>query len=436
MTRPESKAGKIASALGLRTRNIKVFVFGETVGDFFLLPSKPFFPIFMRELGASIPELGLLSALRNILGFFLPIYGGFLADAYGRKKVLVSFYFFMFLVPFSYALAPNWRWLIPGMLLGTAIGCLIGPAWEAMESESVSRERRATAFGVFDTLGNLTAIPTPMIGAAIIGVFGLLAGMRFILLLQAAWYLFYWTILFLFTAETKKPKKNRTNRRAKSPTTSGMLGSPLEAVRTGVLRIRSFGKDEGPRRFLVVSCLLAIRGGFWGPFFVVYGMEILGISIAQIALMFLINTSIETALGIPGGRIADRYGRKGVVVFSQICGFGARIAYVLAWRPWVGVVAFSLVALGDLGNPAWRSIRTEVVPQKDRATYFSIVDSLTSLVYLPMPIIAGLLWHIYFPKLPFLLSLGLDALILLFIVRLIPETRRPEKIRPTSGVTS
>ena len=74
-------------------------------------------PAYIRELGASAVELGLLGAIAMAFGAVAALPGGIWTDRYERRRLMLIGWAMCVPAPLIFAFAPNWMWLTPGYFL-------------------------------------------------------------------------------------------------------------------------------------------------------------------------------------------------------------------------------------------------------------------------------------------------------------------------------
>lgn len=74
-------------------------------------------PAFIRELGASAVELGLLGAIAMAIGAVAALPGGIWTDRYERRSLMLIGWAMCVPAPIIFAYAQHWTWLIPGYFL-------------------------------------------------------------------------------------------------------------------------------------------------------------------------------------------------------------------------------------------------------------------------------------------------------------------------------
>ncbi|MCK5563090.1 hypothetical protein KAI30_02865, partial [Candidatus Bathyarchaeota archaeon] len=71
--------------------------------------------------------------------------------------------------------------------------------------------------------------------------------------------------------------------------------------------------------------------------------------------------------------------------------------------------------------PVWSTITMELVPTAYRGRFTGLRGLFTNLVSIPGALVAGLMWTIFDPTLPFLVALASES-VAVILVKTIPET--------------
>ena len=151
---------------------------------------------------------------------------------------------------------------------------------------------------------------------------------------------------------------------------------------------------EGNIRILVVQTLISALG--FGMFFVIWQPYLIseGVSVVEIGwVQSVINLSSGAGL-IAWGVLSDRYGRKPVVIASNVCRVLAIVALIVS-RNIVFLLVFAFLlgfsALFMIGNPARSALITESVVSEKRATAFSTIMAFGTIVNTVMASAGGYL---------------------------------------------
>lgn len=188
--------------------------------------------------------------------------------------------------------------------------------------------------------------------------------------------------------------------------------------------------EEYPRSFwtlMIVAFIDRLGGALLYPFFALYITSKFGVGMTQVGFLFA-TFSVSGFIGTSiGGALADRLGRKVMVIFGLIASSVSAILMGLV----DSIEAFFILALlvGLLSNsagPAHQAMITDLLPENKRAEGFGLFRVIFNLAVVIGPAIGGLL-----AARSYLLLFITDAVISLIsagIVYLyIPETK-PEAL--------
>jgi len=245
--------------------------------------------VYVMALGATVFVLGLMSALSSVILGLVRFLGGYVADRYGRKRILVSMTFAYSSALFLYALAPDWRWIFVASLI-TSVCLLYQPALSAIHMDSIPPEKRGVGFSISSLLPELVALPAPLLAIYLVKRSGLVGGMRLAYTLMA---------LAGLTAGVVRLKLKETWR-PREESVKDFLQGYREALRFA---------SGGLRPFMTALVLASLAMGFNAviqPFVIFY----LGISLADWGLIYFLGSVAWLAILVPAGALVDKLGRR------------------------------------------------------------------------------------------------------------------------------
>ncbi len=191
-------------------------------------------PNHVRDLGGDAGAIGYLTALMYGTMALTLLPGGWLADRRERRGIMLVTWGLASLAPLAFALAPTWPALVPGVLL---YGMFLGwPAMEAYIADSVPPEALGRAFAVTNSGYALGAVPSPLLGAALLPA----VGMRGLFI--SAFFLFALSTLLIATMRPQRPRAQP------DPSPRRGTGRPLPLL-IGVLVVAS-AASAGIRTFV------------------------------------------------------------------------------------------------------------------------------------------------------------------------------------------
>jgi MFS family permease len=135
--------------------------------------------------------------------------------------------------------------------------------------------------------------------------------------------------------------------------------------------------------------LYHVFNSLWELWWTLYLIEELKAPITIVGLLATIQNTSRILFQLPGGIIADKIGRKRVIVF----GTGMRIIapmFLLTANSWHWVVpGMILNSLASIYIPAFNAIIAESLPQEKRGAGFGAYRMLTSIPRVFMPVVSG-----------------------------------------------
>lgn len=166
---------------------------------------------------------------------------------------------------------------------------------------------------------------------------------------------------------------------------------------------------------MAVAAFINCFAEFVVLFFSLYLTQVLGYSVAKAGIMVALLELVHIPGSLVGGKLADRLGRKKVMLFSQssmgICYLAC--GWFLRWE-----YAPFLIILGKffdgITDPAREALETDITRPEQRQAAFSMIYQSFNMAFAIGPLFAGLLYNSH-PRLLFLGS-GVMQLVVVVIV--------------------
>jgi len=137
------------------------------------------------------------------------------------------------------------------------------------------------------------------------------------------------------------------------------------------------------------NMLYNIFNGLWELWWTLYLIEVLDTPVVIVGLLATIQNTSRILFQLPGGILADRVGRKRVIVFGTSMRVIAPITLLMA-RSWPWVVPGMVInAVASLYSPAFNAIIAESLPEERRGAAFGAYRMLTSTPQIFMPVVSG-----------------------------------------------
>ncbi|UCD99069.1 MAG: MFS transporter [Chloroflexota bacterium] len=347
-------------------------------------------PIYLTELGASITQVGLVFSLSSVVILILQIFGGWLSDSIGRLRA-IAIGSVGGVIGFTFMLLAN-SW--PTMLMAIAVNqipyAFVGPSFGAFIAENSTQENRGRVYGITETIYQITGVVGPPLGGYIAGVYGF----KPMLLVATIFYTFA-AGLRIWMATTMRSPDEPTPEKLTRGSFKNSFALMIGMILSGGVVTWIFVTD-GVRdiAFLLSDELLPL-----------YLEQIAGISLVQIGLLGSIFSISMMFTPLLSGRISDRYGERVPISAGFLMIFFAYLIFLQA-GDYIGFAitwAIFGVSVGLL-SPAYQSLISKVVPQKNLGIFTGMFRSSMGFISLPAPYIGAQLWERFNPRIPFILT--------------------------------
>ena len=339
---------------------------------------KKFLPKYLESLGASVAVVGLFGTSEDFLDAVYQYPGGWLADHWGRRRAFLTFLVAALAGYLVYLFSPSWPFLFLGLVLAMTWQSMASPAIFATIGDALPKSRRAMGFTVQSMLKRIPMVISPLLGGAMIGAWGLRAGVRTGLSITIA--LVGITIPVLWTINV--PLASRDSVRLR-----GVWNSFHSTL----------------KRLLVSDIAIRTCEGMADIFVVLYVTNVTGITIPRYGILVAVQLATAILVYIPSAKLADRLGRRPFVIATFLFFAFYPVAVILAPDfAWL-VCAFIIGGLREIGEPSRKAMIVDLAQQNLRARTVGLYYFARSLSITPASVIGGLLWRIR-PQTPFIVA--------------------------------
>jgi MFS family permease len=347
---------------------------------------KRFLPKYLESSGAPVMVVGAYGSTRDLIDGLSQYPGGWISDRFGRRRGLQVFLVIATLGYLLLALGTSWPAIFAGTVLAVAWSSMASPTTFAVIGEALPSERRAMGFSVQSILRRIPSAIAPVLGGILIARHGVLQGVRLGLAVTLA--------LALGTAAL-------VSRLSLEEVPGAVHGTTIGAIWLSL--------PQPLRRLLVSDILVRTCEALVDVFLVIYALDIVGIRASEYGL--LVSTQMITAIlcYLPAARLADRIGRKPLVIATFIAFALFPLAVVAAHSFGTLTVAFVIGGLREVGEPARKALIVDLSPPGARARAIGLYYLVRSLSITPAALAGGLLWRSD-PSFPFLLAGGIGLL--------------------------
>lgn len=184
--------------------------------------------------------------------------------------------------------------------------------------------------------------------------------------------------------------------------------------------------DEYPHNFWILvgaAFIDRLGGGLVFPFFAVYITQKFDVGMTQVGQLFALFSVTGMIGGMLGGAMADKFGRKKMMIFGLIFSaitmvlFGLADSLALLW-----LVSGTVGLLADTGFPAHHAMVADLLPEEKRAEGFGIMRVVANLAITIGPLIGGLIATRSFMAL-FILDAITSTIMAIIVFARLPETK-------------
>lgn len=127
--------------------------------------------IFLRQMGWSIIEIGMLQAIVNFTQFFTEIPSGYMADRFGRKKTIAvgQVLIIIYVLTFFAATSQHWLVYLGFFLYGLGLS-LISGADQSLIYDNIKSTTYASVFGRYNAIAIMAIAVSSLLGGYISNV--------------------------------------------------------------------------------------------------------------------------------------------------------------------------------------------------------------------------------------------------------------------------
>jgi len=256
-----------------------------------------------------------------------------------------------------------------------------------------------SAYGLIQAMDSAGAIAGPLAALAVIGHFGIRGVFATAAIPGALCVIVAWVGI------QEVQRRGEAEWAQTQPADNQVEGAPVlpRSLRQGWVL------SELPGSFYYVLAVVTLFSlGNSSDMFLVLRAGSIGIRAGQAPLLGLVFNIMFTLLSWPAGRFSDRFSRSAIAAAGYLV--FAIVYFVFALAPsrlaiWLTMAFYGLFYA--LTNPVLKALVAESVSGDVRGRALGIYSFLASVTTLSASVIAGALWKIYGPAVPFYFSAGI-----------------------------
>ncbi|MCD6485094.1 MAG: MFS transporter [Candidatus Odinarchaeota archaeon] len=355
--------------------------------------TNPYFQLYAKALGATPIILSIISFVSSITIGFSRIIGGYIADKYGRKKILVYMTFVASLSFLLYSYAPDWEWLLLGTFI-SSLALLYQPAVWGIMADSAPKKNRGKLFALYNVVPGVLMAVSPIFAIYLISRYSLVPAMRLIYFLIFAFGVVVTIIRGILLKETLNREKSLNELKA----------GFWDAYRKALVFIRA-------RVFylLIVYVMvnIAISMSFLIPYYAVF---YLNLTEMEWGIIWVAGGVIALFISLPSGFIIDKIGRRPTIIFTLVMYFTGFILYFIS--PVLPYPTFQVILIAETSRQigqgvffvVFNTLSADLVPVEFRGRVNSVMRMISDVTGSFIALLAGFIYSAIGAPIPFVIS--------------------------------
>ena len=335
----------------------------------------PTISLYAKSFGVSATAIGMAIAIYGLGRMFAAPPAGNLSDRFGRRHTLALGGVVTALGNLICALATDYPEFMVGRLIGGLGAGLMLTTGQIVLADISTPERRGRMMSIYQGTFLFAVGVGPFPGGLIADRFGLDAPF----LVYAVFGLVCTAVAWFAVAETKHFSDDGKDSTSDAPRPRYLSQLRMLAAKRGYVLV------------CLVSLMFAVirTGGFFAIIPLI-GSVGLGLSVAEIGFGLFIGSIAGLMAAYPGGMVADRFGRKAVIVPASIATAGTMVLFALAG----GYPAYMTACIcwgiaTSIGGSAPAAYAADNAPPGMNATTLSTFRMVGDLGYVVGPIMLG-----------------------------------------------
>ncbi len=358
-------------------------------------------PGFLAVIGAPPYALGFIEGISDAVSSYVKLWGGWISDKLGHRKILVTAGYLLTGVSKSFfAFAATWHLVLIGRIVGWFGRGIRGPIRDALLADSIAPSVRGKAFGFHRAGDTLGAIAGPLVGVWLLSI----------------WQPFY-------TEDTSQPFRNIflitlipgimsavifawmvvEKRQSSNPYLQfwGTIRALPSNFKKYLLGVGVFGLGDFAHTLLILAATILLTSE--------YGV----VKAAQLAgLMYVVRNITYAGVSFPIGALSDKIGRINILIFGYLLGVITITGFLLAfWFEWTNLIyLFFLFGLAgifiSIEDTLEKAITADFIPSEIRGIGMGMLGAVNGIGDFIASVVVGILWTIISP----VAGLGFSAL--------------------------
>ncbi len=412
----ENRLKKIFNDFNFIKGNFLILLCGWIIIDCTREMASTYYPLYVRDLGGNATILGIISSVALITEAFVKIPGGYLADNYRRKKLIIVMTLLAAISYLLFAFAPSWHFILLGTFL-TSICWIYTPGFDSIVIETLPEEKRGTGYSIINLITQVSSTPSPLIAGYFLTRYGILKTSRIGFLLVSIAFLVTSIMRMRIKEENEKPEiKLMDFFRSFSNTKNFVHGLQVWNEVPRVLSV-----------LLVVEILFFIPNAMFGTVMTFFFITDLGITGPQYSQLLTFIGTTMIIFAIPMGKIIDKFGRIKPLLLGYVLTFigipfifDASFTRLLLIAPVIGMINI-------LFHTSTQALWADIIPEDKRGSVMGSKGFFNLISIALGSILGGILYDNFSHNLPILIFWIVNIPCFLITILFIKEPTRSSK---------
>lgn len=351
----------------------------------------PLFVRYLETLGATPSIIGALEGLDYLL-LSLGLVGGYIADKFGRRKLIITTHFIFAFSLLWFIFARNWMWVIPGILMLGARTLSLS-AIDTVMADDTSTGERGKVYSLMWMFITLATIISSIVLVFIVDKLGVHNGVKLGFMVYFAITLIT-AMLFYFRLEETHFHS----------TTQSTLITPKQFVKDLITTIKSSSKPF--RLFLLYYLAETPARMILMTYYVLYLVHVANASDALTALVFSVAMIVYLLAQIRIGPTVDRVNRAKILSWFISLTILSSVVFTVSYQNlMISVIScVFMIATIFLEQYMHKIFMADVTVKESRGTSLGLIRTIIGLESALSVVIGGILFELN-PSYPFVLSI-------------------------------
>jgi MFS family permease len=385
--------------------------------------------LYLLSLGGDYVVIGVVNALSSLAAIVLYPIGGYIADKSGRAR-LVGISTLLYTSSYAlFALARSWQWVAFAVIYQQFV-LFYMPAINAIMADSIPVGTRGRIYAMTVGLPEAVRVVTPYLGGYLIAILTLQPAMRVGYTIGFSLGCVVAFIRLKYLKETISDKES--------------IGRDLpkilrESYKNAFASIRWMLKNI--RGYVAVAVIIAITGNLVLPFWVVYALQVKGISPYEWGIILLMAGATRSIMSFVIGDLVDKIGPKKCMLIGFSMSIPCAVLFVYASGFWQMAPIYLILVVGSAF--AWIAssvLLADIIPKNLRGRVMSGIGQGIGLgvsgggyasgflLFIPLSIGSALSGYIFTinPTYPWLILAAFMALAAVITILFVHEPTKAE----------